>query len=216
MEFSELIQKRLTTLKYTNKKVSIENINKIIDSAIISPSAKNRQPWRFYILTDEQKNYIADKMNNWINNTGLQTTIKRSADIIRQVGNCILIYSNKWDTNNVDKIKNPESLLNGEDIENMVIMHDYYFDRIKADTLSCGAAVEHMILKATELGIDTTWLCDVLFIDDVINKYLGLENKELICGVAFGYKSKEPVRKGRYKKEYLVIGEKNERKKFCK
>lgn len=118
MEFSELIQKRLTTLKYTNKKVSIENINKIIDSAIISPSAKNRQPWRFYILTDEQKNYIADKMNNWINNTGLQTTIKRSADII--------------------------------------------------------------------------------------------------CGVAFGYKSKEPVRKGRYKKEYLVIGEKNERKKFCK
>ena len=67
MEFSEVIEKRLTTLNYTNKKVSNEDINKIIESAIIAPSAKNRQPWRFYILTDEQKEYIADKMEKWIN-----------------------------------------------------------------------------------------------------------------------------------------------------
>lgn len=216
MEFSEIIKKRLTTLNYTNKKVSSENMNKIIKSAMIAPSAKNRQPWRFYILTDKQKNYIADKMENWINNTGLVTTIKRSAKLIREVGNCILIYSNKWDSNNVDKIKNPQKLLNGEDIENMVIMHDYYFDRIKADTLSVGAAIEHMILKATELGIDTTWLCDVLFIDNIINEYLGLKDKELICGVAFGYRSKDPIKKGRYKKEYLIIGEENERRKLCR
>lgn len=85
MQFSELIQKRLTTLNYTNKKVSNSDINKIIDSAIIAPSAKNRQPWRFYILTDEQKNYIADKMEEWVNNTGLVTTIKRSGNLIRQV-----------------------------------------------------------------------------------------------------------------------------------
>ncbi len=211
MEFSELIQKRLTTLKYTNRKVSNEDINKIIDSAIVAPSAKNRQPWRFYILTDKQKNYIADEMEAWINNTGLVTTIKRSADLIRNVGNCILIYTNKWDFNHINRTKETQKLLNGQDIENMVVMHDYYFDRIKADTLSVGAAVEHMILKATELGIDTTWLCDVLFIDDIINRYLGLEDKELICGVAFGYRSKNPVRKGRYKKEFLVIGKKNEK-----
>lgn len=216
MEFSEVIKKRLTTLNYTNKKVSNENMNKIIESAIIAPSAKNRQPWRFYLLTDKQKNDIADKMENWINHTGLVTTVKRSANVIRQVGNCVLIYSDKWDSNHVDKIKNPQKLLNGEDIENMVIMHDYYFDRMKADILSVGAAVEHMILKATELGIDTTWLCDVLFIDDMINEYLGLKDKELICGVAFGYRNQNPIKKGRYKKEYLIIGEENERQKFCR
>lgn len=137
MEFSELIQKRLTTLKYTNKKVSNENMNKIIDSAIMAPSAKNRQPWRFYILSNEQKNYIADKMEAWINHTGLVTTIKRSANLIRNVGNCILIYSNQWDSNHINRVKEPKKLLNGEDVENMVVVHDYYFDRIKADTLSC-------------------------------------------------------------------------------
>ena len=216
MEFSEVIERRLTTLNYTNKKVSNENMNKIIESAIIAPSAKNRQPWRFYLLTDKQKNDIAEEMENWINHTGLVTTVKRSANVIRQVGNCVLIYSDKWDSNHVDKIKSPQKLLNGEDIENMVIMHDYYFDRIKADTLSVGAAVEHMILKATELGIDTTWLCDVLFIGDMINEYLGLKDKELICGVAFGYRNQNPIKKGRYKKEYLIIGEENGRQKFCR
>lgn len=73
-----------------------------------------------------------------------------------------------------------------------------------------------MILKATELGIDTTWLCDVLFVDNEINKYLGLEDMELICGIAFGYKSKSPIKKGRYKKEYLIIGEENEKRKLCR
>lgn len=137
MEFSELIQKRLTTLKYTKKKISNKDMNKIIDSAIMAPSAKNRQPWRFYILSDEQKNYIAEKMDAWINHTGLVTTIKRSADLMRNAGNCILIYSNQWDSNHINRVKEPKKLLNGEDVENMVVMHDYYFDRIKADILSC-------------------------------------------------------------------------------
>lgn len=212
MEFSDLINKRLTTLKYTNKKVSKEDIYTIIDSAIIAPSAKNRQPWRFYILSDEQKNYIARKMETWINNTGLVTSVKRSANLIKTAGNCILIYSKKWDDNNIDRIKNPEKLLNGEDVENMVVMHDYYFDRIKVDTLSIGGAVEHMLLKATELGIDSTWLGDVLFIDDVINKYLKMEDMELICGISFGYRRENPVRKARYKREYLILGENNERR----
>ena len=148
MEFSEVIQKRLTTLKYTNKKVNSEDMNQIIDSAIMAPSAKNRQPWRFYILTDEQKNYIADKMETWMNNTGLVTTIKRSADLIRNVGNCILIYSNQWDCNHLARVKDTRKLLNGEDIENMVVMHDYYFDRIKADTLSCRSGCRTYDIKS--------------------------------------------------------------------
>lgn len=205
MEFSELINKRLTTLKYTNKKVSDENINTIIESALVAPSAKNRQPWRFYILSDEQKQVIAEKMENWINNTGLITTINRTADLMKTAGNCILVYNYKWDTENVDRIKEPTKLLNGEDIENMVIMHDYYFDRVKVDVLSIGAAVEHMLLKATELGIDSTWIGDVLFIDDEINKYLRLENMELICGIVFGYRREDPKRKGRFKREYLML-----------
>lgn len=212
MEFSEVIQKRLTTRKYTNKKVSKEDMNAIIESARIAPSAKNRQPWRFYLLSDKEKEIIADKMENWINNTGLVTTIKRTATLIREAGNCMLVYSKKWDRNQVERIENPEKLLNGQDVEDMVVMHEYYFDRIKVDVLSIGAAVEHMLLKATELGIDTTWIGDVLFIDDEVNQYLGLEDMELICGVVFGYRRENPKPKGRFQREYLMLkGEKHEK-----
>lgn len=206
MRFYDLAKKRLTTLSYTNKKVCNENLKKIIESGIIAPSAKNRQPWRFYILSDIQKQYIANKMDNWINITKMETTIKRSADIIRNVGNVILVYIDKWDRENIDRIKNPKTLLNGEDLENMIIMHDYYMGRIKADLLSCGAAIEHMVLQATELEIDTTWICDVLFVDEEINKYLEVDNKELVCGLALGYKKVEPIRKKRFNIDDLIIG----------
>ena len=53
------------------------------------------------------------------------------------------------------------------------------------------------------------------YLGDMINEYLGLKDKELICGVAFGYRNQNPIKKGRYKKEYLIIGEENEKKKFC-
>ena len=206
MEFIELATKRLTTLVYTNKKISQKDFMKILESARIAPSAKNRQPWRFYILNDIQKEYIAKQMESWINITGMETTIKRSANMIRNVGDVILIYIEKWDRENIDRIKKPEILLNGEDLENMIIMHDYYMGRIKADLLSCGAAIEHMILQATELGIDTTWICDVLFVDEEINRYLKLDNKEIVCGLALGYKKVEPIRKKRFKIEDLIIG----------
>ena len=72
-----------------------------------------------------------------------------------------------------------------------------------------------MILKATEMEIDTTWLCDVLFVDKFINRFLNINNKELVCGVVFGFKEEESRKKGRYKKEYLIIGEENEKECLC-
>ena len=59
MEFEEVINKRITTLRYKKQKVKENDIEKIINSAIIAPSAKNRQPWRFYILNEEERNKIA-------------------------------------------------------------------------------------------------------------------------------------------------------------
>ena len=63
-----------------------------------------------------------------------------------------------------------------------------------------------MVLQATELGIDTTWICDVLFVDEEINKYLEVDNKELVCGLALGYKKFKPIRKKRFKIDDLIIG----------
>lgn len=182
MEFEEVIRKRITTLKYTKQKVKKNDIEKIIDSAIIAPSAKNRQPWRFYILNGEERNKIADMMDAWEgrikeNELGLVTTIHRSANVMRTASDVILVY------------KYGEKVIYKETV----------------DILSIGAAIQNMILTATDLGIDSTWIADVRFILYEINKYLKIENMDLMSGIAFGYRSKEPKRKARYKREYLLL-----------
>lgn len=182
MEFEEVINKRITTLRYKKQKIKENDIEKIIDSAIIAPSAKNRQPWRFYILSEEERNRIADMMDNWEGKTkenelGIVTTIHRSANVIRSASDVILVY------------KYGQKVIYKETV----------------DILSIGAAIQNMILTATNLGIDSTWVADVRFIPCEINKYLKIENMDLMSGIALGYRAKEPKRKGRYKKEYLVL-----------
>ena len=184
MEFEEVIKKRITNLRYIDKKIKKEDLNKIIESAIIAPSAKNRQPWRFYILNQEERNKIADMMDAWEGKTkenefGIVTTIHRSANIIRNASDFILIY------------KYGKKVIYKETV----------------DILSIGAAIENMLLTATNLGIDTTWIADVRFIPNEIDTYLNIQNMDLMSGIALGYRAKEPKKKARYKKEYLILND---------
>ena len=53
-EFIKLAEERSSIRKYSNKEVSRELINQVIESARIAPSAVNFQPWRFLIVTGEK------------------------------------------------------------------------------------------------------------------------------------------------------------------
>lgn len=65
-----------------------------------------------------------------------------------------------------------------------------------------------MLLTATNLGIDSTWIADVRFIPSQINSFLKIKNMNLMSGIALGYRANEPKRKARYKKEYLILNNK--------
>ncbi len=52
MEFSEVIKKRRSTRKFTNDRVSSEQIIKMLEAATIAPHACNMQSWHFYVVTD--------------------------------------------------------------------------------------------------------------------------------------------------------------------
>lgn len=43
-----------------------------------------------------------------------------------------------------------------------------------------------MSLQAVNLGLGSCILCDTLYLEDEINKYLGIENFEQICGFIVG------------------------------
>ncbi len=52
MEFSEVLKARRSTRRFTDDKVTAEQINEMLKAAIAAPSACNMQSWHFYVITD--------------------------------------------------------------------------------------------------------------------------------------------------------------------
>ncbi len=62
MEFSEALRARRSTRKFTDDKVSAEQINTLLKAAIAAPNACNMQSWHFYAVTDPTvKQRLADE-----------------------------------------------------------------------------------------------------------------------------------------------------------
>lgn len=55
------IFKRVSIRKYEDREVEKEKIEMILRAAMAAPSAKNQQPWEFYVVTDKK---IIEKLSN--------------------------------------------------------------------------------------------------------------------------------------------------------
>lgn len=53
MEFYDVIKARHSVRKYTDQPVPEAALQRILEAARLAPSACNRQPWHFYVITDE-------------------------------------------------------------------------------------------------------------------------------------------------------------------
>lgn len=155
----DIFDKRQSTRCYSNKKILNEDIKKILLAGSKAPSAHNKQPWYFVVLTTKQKNKIGDLLINYdiINNTISSNT--KTGEIIKQAPTLILIYS-KINTH------------------------------LEMTYLSLGAAIENMLLKATEININSLWIGNVINIKKEIKNDLNID-KLLVSAVALGIKEKE-------------------------
>ncbi len=52
--FLELVQKRQSDRKYTDKPVEPEKLERCLEAARLAPSASNSQPWTFVVVTDPE------------------------------------------------------------------------------------------------------------------------------------------------------------------
>ena len=56
MDFDTIINSRFSCRNFISKKVSITDLNLILEAGIKAPSAGNLQDFRFVIVVDENKN----------------------------------------------------------------------------------------------------------------------------------------------------------------
>ena len=178
----DCIYKRRSIRKFSDKSVSKEILEKILEAGKVAPSAKNRQPWKFIVFGGEQKEKLLACMEK---------------GILREEQQPLLPYSTKG----IPDCKNTLRIMKEAPIIIIVLNTNGYSpfieinsdDRITeiCDTLSIGASIENILLKSTEIGIGTLWIANTCFAYPELVDFLNTQN-QLIGAIALGYANETP------------------------
>ncbi|WP_294410741.1 nitroreductase family protein [uncultured Ruminococcus sp.] len=177
------IEERRSIRKYSTKPIDKELIDEIIGAALLAPSAKNRQPWKFIVYSESSKNELLNVMEKGLIKTKTELSQMPNSEymlsdafntlkIMRDAPTIIIILN----TNGCSPFTNIDA-----------------FSRITeiCDSLSIGAAVENMLLKATELKIGTLWIANTCFAYNELVEHIGTSS-QLVGAVALGYPEESP------------------------
>lgn len=180
MEFENVIQQRRSIRKFCSNCVEKEKVEKLLECARLCQSAKNRQPWKFMILENQDKDQIADIMlalfqQNNVELPGYMNSSKSSANIIKNAPLLILTLKDKDD------------------------------DWQTGDILSIGAAIEHICLEAVNLGLGALWIRDTSYTENEICKAVGYNDLQLVSAIAIGYPAETPSQRPRKAREDIII-----------
>ena len=168
MKTIDSIEKRRSIRKYKKDSIEKDKIVDILNAGRLAPSAKNRQPWYFVIANEEIKNAIADLMINYEGSFGEEGDYKHSSSIkftgkaMKNAPVLILVYTS---------------------LDNNYLI---------SDALSIGAAIENMILRATELSLGTLWIRDTTHVENEINDIVGITDKKLSSALLIGMPDQSP------------------------
>ena len=177
------IEDRRSIRKYLDISISKEDIKEILESAIKAPSAKNRQPWKFIVVQGNAKDEVMQEFRKGLfreengdgifgEDGGYLNGAKETAKIMEQAPVIIFVLNTY-----------------GRDLMRARSVQDYVFDSCNIQSIS--AAIENMLLAATEKGIGSLWIADIYYAYFELLEWLGGKG-ELIAAVALGYPTKIP------------------------
>lgn len=177
-----IIEERRSIRVFSDKRIQKREICQILEAGLQAPSPKNRQPWEFIIITDEQeKRRLVSSMEREIN--ALYQSKKERKDIRESLETMRIID------------KAPVLILICYQY-GMVKIHDdgvnwciSSSDIEALELQSVGAAVENMLLKAEEMGIGSLWCGDILYAYKTIAIY---SKKPVVSAVCLGYAEESP------------------------
>lgn len=189
------IYDRRSIRKFRDKPISQKDIIDIIQSGIKAPSSKNRQPWKFIVIQGHAKEEMINIFRQGIrreeNGSPLLpqsrqhiASAKHTIDIMAEAPTIVFVV------NSLGK-SIMEELTTEERVSEI------------CNIQSVSAAVQNMLLAATEKGIGSLWICDIYFAYPELCKWLDSDG-QLIAAIAFGYPNESPQERPRKKIEDIV------------
>ena len=184
--FWQLIRGRRSVRRYRPDPIARALLEKLLTAAIWAPSAHNRQPWRFCVVTtDQTKQELSDRM-------GARWRTDLSAD-----GVDAAIIERRVRISHVRITGAPVLVAVSLSLEGM----DDYPDprRQEAEWLmavqSTALACQNLLLAAHQHGLAACWMCAPLFVPDLVRDVLDLpESWHPQALITLGYAAEEKQR----------------------
>lgn len=182
------IYDRRSIRKFIDKPISEKDMTDIIQSGIKAPSSKNRQPWKFIVIQGNAKEEMLKNFRQGIEREeSVSTLLSQSKQHITAAKHTIDIMAEApvivFVVNSLGK-SIMEKLSTEERVYEICIIQ------------SISAAIQNMLLAATEKGIGSLWICDIYFAYSELCKWLDSDG-QLIAAIAFGYPNEFPKERPR-------------------
>ncbi|MGE1063505.1 nitroreductase family protein [Megasphaera paucivorans] len=184
------IMERRSIRKFLPRQIDKTDILYIIESGIKAPSAKNRQPWKFIVIQGTAKEKMLQAFCN-----GVQREEKGPACL---PGSVQFIQGARHTIEIMKQAPVIIFVLNtmGKNMFAPMTDEDRVFEVCNIQSVS--AAVQNMLLAATERGIGSLWICDIYFAYQELCEWMDRDG-ELLAAIALGYSEEQPEPRPRKK-----------------
>nr|WP_321451723.1 nitroreductase family protein [uncultured Carboxylicivirga sp.] len=148
MHFNQLLRERYSIREFKSQKVSKALLTEVLEAGRLAPSAANKQPWKFILVSQEDN---LSKLKEAYN----REWFKKVPQVIVICGD----HNQSWKRS---------------------------YDGKDHCDIDIAIAVDHMTIRASELGLGTCWVCH--FDPEMVKELLQLpEGIEPIALLPIGY-----------------------------
>ncbi len=179
---------RRSIRKYLEKEIPREVLEGVINTALWAPSGMNRQDWEIVIVSGKTRENLAKIVSRskkhilpHLEKLFPEKIIKISLQVFENFGGApvvLLVYV-------------PRDIPNISPEMNDVERYHTEFKRFNR-LLSASALVQNLLLAAYAKGLGTCWMTGPKYMEEEINKLVGMEDRELVALIPIGYPDQSP------------------------
>lgn len=204
MELNEAIQARRSIRKFKTDEISEEQITELIKAGIAAPSGTNVQPTRYVVIKSAE---ARAKLKDC---TSLPFVYK--APVV--LACCIDTEAIKFTEERINKLREAKAFVDTplNDVDNDLNAKKKEYNAPSSAaiqaylSLNAAIAIDHITLRAVELGLGTCWV--MMFDKEKTKALLELEdNYEVVALLPVGYPDQSPEQRPRLSYEEVLLKE---------
>lgn len=178
---------RRSIRRYKKKAVPRPVIEQILLAGSLAPSSKNRQPWRFIVLSKNAKEGFLEAMARGLKREKERPLLPQSVPFLKGAEHTLKIMQQ---APVIIAVINPLGRAFGQTLSDEERISE------SCNAQSIGAAIENMSLAAAALGVGSLWIGDTYFAYPELLEYLQAKG-ELAAAFLLGYPDEAPAARPR-------------------